>query len=307
MGIHLARAHELRADLIAGRVTDAFADGDLAAPERRVDGLHVAQKLVHDEGDLGHVDQMRRGPLGRILVGVPDAARQRRRCGEEAGIAPHDYIDLDAAEAGVVERIAHMGKCDEARRGGKARCVVVFLQVVIDGLRHMEAVHLVARFGRLLAHDAAGVGGIVAADIEEIADVVLAAALEDLGAIGIVGLVAGGTERRRGGLCDQFDLLGRQLGQVNQIAAVLGDAAHAVTHPIDALHLAGGHKALLQTFDHAGQRLVDDGGGTAGLPDNRIAGRKIGHALPPVLLVEAAQCPGASPRCKTKLSGRAPL
>ena len=75
--------------------------------------------------------------------------------------------------------------------------MIVLQEIVVDGLRHMEAAEVVAGGGRLLADDAAGVGRVVAADIEEIADVVGAGAVEDLLAIGLVGLVAGRAERRR--------------------------------------------------------------------------------------------------------------
>ena len=110
---------------------------------------------------------------------------------------PHHHIDLDAAEARIVEGIAHMGERHEARGGGKARRVVVLQEIVVDRLGHMEAAQLVAGGGRLLAHDAGGVGGVVAADVEEVLDVVLFEALEDFFAVFFVRLVAGGAEGRR--------------------------------------------------------------------------------------------------------------
>ena len=191
---------------------------------------------------------------------------------------PHHHIDLDAAEARIVQRIPHMGERHEARGGGKARRVVVLQEIVVDRLGHMEAAQLVAGGGRLLAHDAAGVGGIVAADIEEIADVGLAAALEDLLAIGLVRLVAGGAERggRRGG--DALEPVGGEGGEVDEAVASRPDQpAHAMAHAEDALDLAARPEPRLQALDDADERLVDDGGRAARLADRCIAGDKIRH------------------------------
>ena len=142
----------------------------------------------------------RRGAVGR------GAARDRRGRGEEARVPPHDDIDLDAAEARIVERVPHQREADIARRRRETRRVVVLQEIVVDRLRHVEAAELVAGGGRLLAHDAAGVGQVVAADIEEIADVVRAAAVEDLLAIGLVRLVAGRAERGGGRARDRLEL-----------------------------------------------------------------------------------------------------
>ena len=169
--------------------------------------------------------------------------------------------------------------------------MVVLEKIVVDGLRHMEAAKLVSRLRRLLAYDAAGVGRVVAANIEEIANVVPAAAVENTLAIGLVGLVAGRAERGRWRAGDRFEprfVKGSQIDEA--VCAWPHQAAHAVAHAEDALHLAGGGKSGAQAFDDAGERLIDDGGRPSRLADDRIAGNKVSHeGLLPI--ASRAQCP----------------
>src|SRR5262249_61297570 len=176
-------------DLLPLPVSDALATGDSAAPGLRVDRLDIGKESFGRERHFGEVDQMRRTPVLRRRAVTWLPAGERRGAGEKAGVAPHDDIDLDAAEARVVERVAHQRERHVARGGREPGRVVVLEKIVVDGLRHVEAAELVAGRGRLLAHDAAGVGRGVAADVEEIADIIPAAAVEDLLAISLVWLV----------------------------------------------------------------------------------------------------------------------
>jgi hypothetical protein len=117
--------------------------------------------------------------------------------------------------------------------------VVVLEKIVVDRLRHVEAPEIVASRGRLLAHDAASVGRVVAANIKEIADIVSAAAVEDLLAIGLVRLVTGRAKgsRRRARHCLELCLVDG--GQVEQpVRAWLHKPAHAVARAENALDLA---------------------------------------------------------------------
>src|SRR5262249_14458458 len=105
MGVDLAGAHKLWRNLIALLVTNTFADRDLAPAELRIDCLDVGKESVGGERHFGEVDQMRRWPvLGRGSIGRCSASKRRGR-GEETRVTPHDDIDLDAAEARIVERI----------------------------------------------------------------------------------------------------------------------------------------------------------------------------------------------------------
>jgi hypothetical protein len=233
---------------------------------------------------------MRRRPVGGKSAIACLATGQRSGGGEEASIPPHHHIDLDAAQARIVERVAHMGERHVARSGGKARRVVVLQEIVVDGLGHVKAAQLIPGGGRLLAHDAAGVGGIVAADIEEIADVVGAAASEDLLAIGLVRLVAGRAQRGGWRVGYALEPVAFDSGQVNQpVGAALDQATHAMAHAEDALHLAGGGETCAQSLDDASERLIDDGGRASRLADHRIAGEKIRHCSLP--FARRGECP----------------
>jgi hypothetical protein len=61
--------------------------------------------------------------------------------------------------------------------------MVVQHYIVVDRLRDVHAMDRVVRLARFLGDDADGVGRIVAADIEEIANFVRLQDLEDLAAI----------------------------------------------------------------------------------------------------------------------------
>ena len=55
---------------------------------------------------------------GRSAGSAPllaDPASKRGGGSEEACVSPHDHIDLDAAEARIVERVAHQGERHVAR------------------------------------------------------------------------------------------------------------------------------------------------------------------------------------------------
>src|SRR5262249_62024583 len=111
--------------------------------------------------------------------------------------------------------------------------------IVRDAVRDGEAARRGAPGGGLPAHDGAGVGRVVAADIEEIADVVPAAAVEDLLAIGLIGLVAGRAEGRRWRTRNRFELGLVDGGQVEQpFRARLHKPTHAVARAEYALDLA---------------------------------------------------------------------
>ena len=125
----------------------------------------------------------------------------------------------------------------------------------------MEAAEVVAGFRSLLAHDAAGVGRVVAADIEEIADVMSAGAVEDLLAIGLVRLVAGRAEGRRRRAGQALEPIGGDRGEIDEpLAAGFDDAAHPMPHAENTFHVTGISEAGFQAFDNSGQRLVDHRG-----------------------------------------------
>ena len=251
--------HQQGADGHAVLVLDALAHGDMAPAKPVVHVRHVVDEPIGNERHLGHVDQMRPG----VLL-VP---RGGGGSGQEARVPAHHDVDLDARQRRIVHAVGHVGQSHKSRRRRIPRRVVIAHEVVVHRLGHVDAAQvIVGSLGRL-AHDAAGVAAVVAADVEEVPRVDLLAALEDALAIARVGLVAraaqGGTRRVR----HPVEHLGRQVGHVAQ--AALGQPAHAIAH---AEHL-GDVPALVQATpqaqSNAHQRLVNNRRGAARLTNNR--------------------------------------
>jgi hypothetical protein len=129
----------------------------------------------------------------------------------------------------------------------------------------VHGAELVIRLLRHLGNDVRGLGGIVAADVEEITHVVLPEHLEHFFALDTTWLEAHRAQgrSRRGG--DQLELLDTLRGQIDEV--FLHDPGDAVTRAQYAGYV--GLPARRQY--RADQRLVDDHGGAAGLTDNHFA------------------------------------
>jgi hypothetical protein len=119
---------------------------------------------------------------------------------------------------------------------------------------------------RLFAHDAHRVRRVVAADVEEVLDLVSAQHLEDLLAVGQVWLVARGAQRGRGRVGHRFQVVAGLLGEVDKV--LVDDATHAVARAVDKLHIP--ETPRLKHHTHHG--LVDDCRGSAALSDQNLAG-----------------------------------
>jgi hypothetical protein len=132
--------------------------------------------------------------------------------------------------------------------------MVVQHYIVVDRLRDVHAMDRVVRLARFLGDDADGVGRIVAADIEEIANFVRLQDLEDLAAIFQVRLVACGAQRRRRCIPDHLQIVGRFLRQVDKV--FVDDPAHAMQRPIDKADIA----EFPRFQHHPDERLIDHSG-----------------------------------------------
>ena len=141
-------------------------------------------------------------------------------------------------------------------------------EVVIDGLRDVEALHLVALLGSVLVDQVRRLRGVVAADVEEVLDVELLEHRNHGGEILLGRLHAHGAEGRGGDLGDGGEVLGGLLAEVDQV--LLQQALDAVAH---AEH-AGDVVMLERLGDEADQRLVNHNGRTPGLADHRGAGQR---------------------------------
>ena len=84
----------------------------------------------------------------------------------------------------------------------------------------------------LLVDDVRGLGGVVAADVEEVADVVLLQDLEDLRAVFRRRLLADGAERGGRGVRDGLERLRALLAEVDEV--LVEDALDAVERAVDA-------------------------------------------------------------------------
>ena len=94
----------------------------------------------------------------------------------------------------------HAGGGDILGGGGEAGAVVGAEQVVVNGLGHAHDAALIAHLLHILGDLVAGVHGVVAAVVEEVADIVLLEYLQDALVIGVIHigvgqLIAAGSQR----------------------------------------------------------------------------------------------------------------
>ena len=143
-------------------------------------------------------------------------------------------------------------------------------EVVVDRLGHAHHTALVADGLHVLVDLVAGVHGVVAAVIEEVADIVLAEHLEDALIVGVVlggigDFIAAGAERGGGRILQQRQLLGILQPHIKQAVV-----QHALDAVLRAEHLRDG-AGLERRVDHAVCAGIDDGRGAAGLADDTCA------------------------------------
>jgi len=185
---------------------------------------------------------------------------------QPAGISAHgleneDFltrIDVD------IQPGLQSGRGDELRRAGKARAVIGFHQVIVDGLRAAyETVVLDAHLLRIFAQRSDGVHGIVAAGVEHGFNVVFVEDLDQLLKIrNIVSLqlVAAGSQRGRRCLPQDLVLFFRHVREIHKalVQNALDAVESSVNMIVNRIHLIG--------FDDAGHGRIDDGCRSAGLP-----------------------------------------
>ena len=252
-------------DEAAVGVVDALGDGHHALAGLVVDGGDVSDELVQVKIHLREVDEVgtAAGPGG-----------QGSGAGQPAGVTAHDLDDGHHAgviDVGVVPDL-HAGGGDILGGAGEAGAVVSAVEVVVDGLGDAHDAALIAHLLHILGDLVAGVHGVVAAVIEEVAHVVLFEDLQDALVVGVVlvgvsQLVAAGAQGRGGGVLEQLQLLGVLLTHVVQL--VVQDALDAVggaQHPGDAVRLQGRLDGALGTG-------VDNGSRSAGLADDACASK----------------------------------
>ena len=143
-------------------------------------------------------------------------------------------------------------------------------QVVVDGLRNAHDAALVAGLHHILGDLVAGIHGVVAAVVEEVADVVLLEDLKNTLVIGIVyvrisQLVAAGAQSRGRGVAQKSQLVAVFLVDIIQI--VVQQTLDAVCHA----EYAGDGRVVQRRLQRTQNRRVDYGSRAARLTDDASA------------------------------------
>ena len=243
--------------VIAVLIDETLGDDDLAELLALEDALYVFDALGLIEGDLGKVDEV--GRILRVILALGESSSG----GDPTGTATHDLDDGD--EIALTHGLVIGGDFADAGGdvfdgAGVAGAVVGAGQVVIDGLGHADHAELVALGLGELGDFVGGVLGVVATDVEEVADVV---GLEDLKDAIKVGLFlefeTAGAESGAGRVFERANLLLRLRSEIDQV--LVEDAEHAVERAVDLFDAF-----MVQRFrDEARDAGVDNRGGAAGL------------------------------------------
>ncbi len=222
-----------------------------------IDPLDVFTEFFHGERTLRNVNQV------RTVIGInPSQGRGR---GEEAGMPPHNYVNLHALERAVIEIIAHHGAGHEFGGAAKTGGMVILQQIIIDCLGNMEAVQVVFFIFGFLVNDVHGLGRIVSADIKKIADIVFLQDGKDLTAFLVGRFFADRAEGRGWGKRHRFQGGLALLAQVNHF--FLQHAHDAVQGAVDFFYLL-----VFPGLNYdANQALIDDHRGTTALGNQHVS------------------------------------
>ena len=171
-----------------------------------------------------------------VIRTLPRKCRAGRK---KASITPHDHINLHPTERSVVKIVAADRGRDETDRGTETWCMIARAEVVVDRLRNMIRDKRITLLLGLLRDDARGIGGIVAANVEEVSDLEALELLEDLAAVLGSRFKTTAAERARWRVCNREELLLAHLLEVKILALHnTGNAVHCAIDSADSLRLA---------------------------------------------------------------------
>ena len=244
-------------DEAAVSVVDTLGDCDYAVALLLIYTGGVGKELVHVEVSLRQVNEV--GPAA-------DEAGKSGAGREPAGVAAHD-LNYDYHARVVDMRVLvdlGAGGGDVLRRAAEAGAVVGVVEVIVDGLGHAHDAAFITALLHETAYLVAGVHGVVAAVIEEVAHVILLEYLKNTLVVGVIffgigHLVAAGAELGGGGVHEQAELVGILLAHVVEL--VLEHALDAVGGAVDLRDAV----CVKRSPDDAVGAGVDDGGRTSGL------------------------------------------
>ena len=176
-------------------VPQPFAYGDDAAAALGDFARDVGQESLRIEDSLGQVDEMR-----RVAWLLP---RQGSGGGDPAGVPAHGLDDLhrvDRVEGGGIASCVSSGERVEASDAAVAGAVIRVGEVVVDGLRDADDAHLPPGLRGEASDLMGGVGRVIAADVEPVADVVGLENGDEALVIRFRQLLAAGAESGRRGV-----------------------------------------------------------------------------------------------------------
>ena len=151
--------------------------------------------------------------------------------GQKSGVPAHDYGNINAGKAPVVEVDARESEADKPSGRAETGTMVGHPKVVVDGFGDMHHTQFITRFLCIVIDDPAGVGRVVAADIIEIAHVVGLDDLENFIAIFFVRFIASREHCRRRRSRHHFEVVRRSLGKIEELFVY--DAPNAIDGAID--------------------------------------------------------------------------
>ena len=259
-GVHCVHIVGQLADVAAILQLDTFGNGDDDAGLLLLHHTDLLDEVIHVEGHFGQTDHVH--ALAVVTLG------QRSGSGQPASVAAHDLDHgdvLGAVHGGVTDDLLHHD-ADVLGGGAVAGGVVGNHQVVGHAHEADVALDAVAVIGQL----ADGVHGVVAADIEEIADVQLLQNGEQLLIDGLIvvpigQLVAAAAQEAGRRALEQLDVevVGQILREIYDV--FLQQTGHAVAHAVNDLRAA-----VLAALKDPRQTGVDDGSRAAGLANDCI-------------------------------------
>ena len=167
-----------------------------AIPFLLINTLHVCQKLLHVEVYLRKVNQIRACTIG---CGKTSSTSQ------PASVAAHNLNNANHASVIYPSILVnlHAGGCNIFGSGSESGAMVCSEEVVVNGFRNSHDAALVTDFLHIFTNLIAGIHRVVAAIIEEIADIIFFEDFQDTLVICIIYIRIGhfipaGAKCRRG-------------------------------------------------------------------------------------------------------------
>ena len=214
--------------------------------------------------------------MGRVFRVVAAFCEGCSGC-DPASVAAHDLEDVNDVVLthglGVAREFANSGG-NVFDDGAVSRSVIGADEIVIDGLWNPDTAHFPACGAGVLGDFVGGVLAIVSADVEEVADIVCFADVDDTVVVGVFfQFKAASAKCRRRGIAKPADRLLTFFGEVHEV--LFDDAENAIEAAVyffDALVVEG-------FADYSSEARIDDRSGSATLGDEDVTDKFFCHGL----------------------------